>query len=236
MALRHGKDSEIVGALAVLAGSQTRYEAFSSLVDLNWECFELLAEQALAQPAQTNLLLRQVGELWRTLDSRARSRAATCPYLLVDAGFADPNRWRRPENEPRSAPCTTFFTVRRASAVARQVFMYAWHLSQSKNFAAQLLLGMPTRCTHLIGSCTLSQIHELAERHPDWMCPRWPNLVSFWRELLLAAASGEFVALENARMRGLRLLAAELRVASTQAVDQTRPSESARAVVRRGNP
>ena len=116
--------------------------------------------------------------------------------------------------EPSPAPYASFFTVPRASAVASQVFMYAWHLAQAQNTSAQLLLGMPTHCTQLISSCTVPQIHELAERHPEWMLPRWPTKVKVWRELLLAAASGEVIALENARMHGVQLLAAEFRAAS----------------------
>jgi hypothetical protein len=221
MLLQRETEEEIVGEFANLAAASMRCEAFDSLVELNGQCLELLADQALTQPAQGNLLLRQVGELWRTLDASARRRAAACPYLLVDAGFSDPGRWRwlqgRHVNEGAPAPYASFFTVPRASAVARQVFIYAWHLAQSKNNAAQLLLGMPAYCTQVIGACTLPQIHELAERHPEWMRPRWPTKVKVWRELLLAAASGEVVALENARMHGLQLLAGEVRAASLRA-------------------
>jgi hypothetical protein len=219
--LHRETEEEIVGEFANLAAASTRSEAFDSLVELNGQCLELLADQALTQPAHGSLLLRQVGEIWRTLDEAARRRAASCPYLLVDAGFSDPSRWRWLEGpnvlDLTRAPYPSFFTVPRASAVARQVFIYAWHLAQSKNTAAQLLLGMPTYCTQLISSCTLPQIHELAERHPEWMRPRWPTKVKVWRELLLAAASGEVVALENARMHGLQLLAGEFRTASLRA-------------------
>jgi hypothetical protein len=218
MLLQRETEDEIVGEFADLAAASMRSEAFDSLVELNGQCLELLADQALAPLAQGNLLLRQVGEIWRTLDAAARRRAASCPYLLVDAGFSDPSRWRwlegRHVSEGAPAPYASFFTVPRASAVVRQVFIYAWHLAQSKNTAAQLLLGMPTNCTHVISACTLPQIHELAERHPEWMRPRWPTKVKVWRELLLAAASGEVVALQNARMHGLQLLAGEVRAAS----------------------
>jgi len=218
MVLQRETEEEIVGEFANVAAAATRSEVADSLVGLNGQCLDLLADQALAQPAPGNLLLRLVGEVWRTLDEAGRRRAASCPYLLFDAGFSDPSRWRwlqgQHVQEPTPAPYTSFFTVPRASAVARQVFIYAWHLAQSKNTAAQLLLGMPTYCTQLISSCTLPQIHELAERHPEWMRPRWPTKVKVWRELLLAAASGEVVALENARMHGLQLLAAEFRAAS----------------------
>jgi hypothetical protein len=216
-----------VGEIEGLKISWSRSEAIDSLMELNSQCLELLAEQALTQAAQSNLLLRQVGEIWRTLDDGARRRAAACPYLLVDAGFSDSARWQWVEgesvNEAAPISCATFFTVPRAAAVTHQVFMYAWHLARSKNVATQLLLGMPAHCVHLISACTLSQIHELAARHPDWLRPRWPGRVKVWRQLLLAAASGEVVALESARMHGLQLLAAECRAASIQALKRGRP-------------
>jgi hypothetical protein len=222
MVLRRETGESLIGDFAGLKASWLQSDAFDSLVELNVQCLELLAEQSLAQIAQGNLLLRQVGEIWRTLDHEARRRAAACPYLLVDAGFADLARWRLLQGQHVSdsalATYPTFFTVPRASAVVRQVFMYAWHLARSKHAATQLLLGIPTHCAHLISTCTLTQIHELAERHPEWLRPRWPNRVRVWRELLLAAASGEVVALENARMHGLQLIAAECRNASLEAL------------------
>jgi hypothetical protein len=134
MLLQRETEEEIVGEFANLTAASTRSEAFESLVGLNGQCLELLADQAMAQPAQGNLLLRQIGDIWRTLDAAARRRAALCPYLLVDAGFSDPGRWRwlegRHVNDVAPAPYSSFFTVPRASAVARQVFMYAWHLAQ----------------------------------------------------------------------------------------------------------
>jgi hypothetical protein len=228
MALHREMDEVLIGELARLRASWLQPEAFDSLVELNGECLELLAEQALAQPLQGNLLLRQVGEIWRTLDTEARHRAASCPYLLFDAGFTDPARWRAVDGlnvgEATTMPYATFFTVPRASAVVRQVFIYAWHLARSKNVSAQLLLGIPAHCTHLISAHTLTQIHELAERHPEWMRPRWQNRIRIWREFLLAAASGDIIALENSRMHGIQLIAAECRAASLLALKNNRSS------------
>lgn len=222
MLLRRETDEDLVADFATLTTSWLHSEVFDSLVELNGQCLELLAEQALAQPVtQGNVLLRQVADIWSMLDEDARRRAASCPYLLVDAGFSDPSRWRWLEgqhvNEAVSAPYVSFFTVPRAAAVASQVFMYAWHLARTKNTSAQLLVGMSAHCAHLISACTLSQVHELAEHHPEWMRPRWPTRVKVWRELLLAA-SGDIFTLENARMHGLQLLAAECRSASIQAL------------------
>lgn len=220
MMLHRDNDGESIGGLSGLTGPSPRSEVFESLFELNGQCLELLAEQALAQTSQGNLLLRQVSEIWRTLDESARERAAACPYLLVDVGFSDPIRWRSADSQHVSdsvrASYGSFFTVPRAAAVARQVFIYAWHLARSKDPAAQFLLGMPAHCTQLVSACTFPQMHELAEKNPEWLRPRWPTRVKIWRQLLLAAASGEVVALENARMHGLQLLAAECRNASLQ--------------------
>jgi hypothetical protein len=186
-----------------------------TLVELNELCFALLTEQAGVRGASASLLLRQIAELWRSLDAAARQRAAACPYLLIDAGFADPLRWRLPPapqvaDAPGAYP--SFFTVPAATELARLVFTYAWHLARSQASAARLLLGMPAPSAALIGDYTLRQIQSLAESRPEWLRPRWPARGQFWRELLLAAASGEGPVLERARLRGVMLLAAEARL------------------------
>src|SRR5882672_10402657 len=133
-----------------------------------------------------------------------QAAARTAPAsLLLRAGFADPLRWRQPAavgvGDAGQAAYTTFFTVPAATGVARLVFTYAWHLARSQSAAA------------LIAHYSLRQIHALAETHQAWLKPRWPARVQVWRELLLAAASGEAPALERARLHGLTLLAADAR-------------------------
>jgi hypothetical protein len=193
-------------------------ETLETLVELNELALELLGEQAAARGTAASLLLRQVAEVWGSLDAGARRRAASCPYLLLDAGFADPLRWRSPPapqvGDGASVGYTSFFTVPAAAVVARLVFTYAWHLARSQSAAARLLLGMPAPSAVLIGHYTLGQIQGLAEHHLEWLRPRWPARVQVWRQLLQAAASGETRALERARLRGLTLLAAEARGAA----------------------
>lgn len=200
-----------------VAGAWLRPGTLESLTELNELSLALLAEQALARGAAASPLLRQIAELWCGLDGAARRRAAACPYLLLDAGFADPVRWRvSPAAQVADAghgSYTAFFTVPAATAVARLVFTYAWHLASSQVCAARLLLGMPASSAALIGRHTLRQIQALAESRLDWLKPRWPARVQVWRELLLAAAAGESPALERSRLRGLTLLAAEARLA-----------------------
>jgi hypothetical protein len=184
-------------------------QTLDSLVELNSQCLELLAEQPLVNHRHAPVL-PAVGELCRTLDAQARARAAACPFLLLDAGFADLKRGWGMSAEPRPNDFGAFFTVKRAQSVARQVAIFAWHIAQSKGFDAQLLLGMPVQCSSLISTYTLSQIDEIADGNSAWLSPRWSDRVSFWRHLLLAAASGEFRALEAARLQGLQLMAADV--------------------------
>jgi hypothetical protein len=194
-----------------------RAGALDSLIELNELCLSLLAEQAAVRSGPPNGLLRQLGELWQRLDAAARHRAAACPYLLLDAGFADPLRWQVPAapqvGDAGGHRYTCYFTVPAAAEVARLVFIYAWHLARSQAAAARLLLGMPASSAALIGHYTLRQVQTLAENHLDWLRPRWPARVQVWRELLLAAVSGEAATLERARLWGLTLLAAEVRLA-----------------------
>jgi len=188
--------------------------ALDTLAELNEMALALLAEQAASAGSEPRPLLREVGALCRTLDGEARRRAAAAPYLLLDAGFADRERWRHGAPQVADsgrAPSPAFFTVPGTVEVARLCLTYAWHLARAESAAARLLLGMPPGCAALIAELSLRRIDGLAERHPEWLRPRWPAQPQLWRELLLAAAAGEARALSRAHLHGLTMLAAEAR-------------------------
>jgi hypothetical protein len=221
MLLRCGKDQGATDEDATPAGCWLRAGTLDSLTELNELGLALLAEQSAVRSGISSGLLPPLAELWCALDGAARRRAAACPYLLLDAGFGDPTRWRTPPGAPQVGDAAIdryarYFSVPAATEVARLVFIYAWHLSRSQSAAARLLLGMPAASVALISRYTLRQIQALAESHPEWLRPRWPTRVQVWRELLLAAASGETMRLERARLRGLTLLAAEARRAAAR--------------------
>lgn len=208
--------NEALVALELRARSRAcwlRREMLEALADVNHQCLGLLAEQALALAPQGQPVLQQVGELWRALDERSRWQAAACPYLLVDACFGDPQRWQCLSGsrlgEVSSAPYASFFTVPQTAAVARTVFVYAWSLVANYSAGARLVLGIHPHCADLLGACTVSQVHELAERGCGWLRPRWLKRVRLWRQMLVAAAEDDVVTLERSRMHGLQMLAAE---------------------------
>jgi len=208
--------NEALAALEVRTAGRScwlRREMLEALTDVNRRCLGLFAEQALAPGAQGQPALRQVGELWRALDERSRWRAAACPYLLLDACFGEPQRWRwlgGPGVADASCPSApAFFTVPQTASVARTLFVYAWSLVAGHPQGARLVLGIHPHCAGLLAACTVPQLHELAEHGAGWMRPRWLTRVSLWRQMLLAAADDDAVTLERSRMQGLQILAAE---------------------------
>jgi hypothetical protein len=190
-------------------------ETLKTLTELNEQCLELLAEQALLRAPHAPPMFRELVDLWSQLNAASRHRAAGCPYLLIDAGFADPYRWkwvganRVGDREPASY--TAFFTALGATKVAHQVFTNAWYIARTQPIGAPLFLGMPSHCANLLAACTMRQVTDLANQHTGWLRPRWAGRVRIWRELLVAAISGEGLALEMARLHGIQLLAMELK-------------------------
>ena len=133
------------------AQSWLRAETLAALAELNEQCLELLAAQArIGAMGPSAALLREIGPLLRSLDSDSRHRAAACPYLLVDAGFGDQQRWTWVSGyhvrdlDRRSSGA--FFSIPGVTPVTRQVLTYAWHLTRSQNAAARMLLGMSAHC------------------------------------------------------------------------------------------
>ena len=190
-------------------------ETLETLAEVNEQCLELLTEQALLRVSPAAPMFRELADLWGQLDVTSRRRAAACPYLLIDAGFADPYRWRWVggnrvgDREPTAY--VSFFTAPGAMKVAHQVFTNAWYIVRTQPVGAPLYLGMPGQCANLLRACTMRQVTELANQHAGWLRPRWAGRVKIWRELLEAAISGEGLALEMARLHGVQLLATELK-------------------------
>jgi len=187
-----------------------------SLAALNEEALELIAEEAARDPPTVPPLLRELQAPLRALDAAARQRAARCPYLLLDAGFASGARWSREERERQvhdgnAGVPAPFFTVQRAPRVLRLVLTFGWHLARSERTAARLLLGMSEGCAERLGACTLPQVEALAQAQLHWLRPRWPEYPRAWQELLAAACAAEPARLERAVMRGVQRLAAEAR-------------------------
>jgi len=191
-----------------------RAGTLTCLSELNEECLELCLAQARAGAAPP--LCAAIAHEWSALDAAGRQHASGCLYLLLDAGFAQLTAWRAggarqvgDEGAPGYAP---WFTVPAAVPLAQAVFTFAWHLARCQGSAARLLLGMPAASVQELCGHTLGQVRTLALRHLHRLRPRWMAQPGMWREFFAAAASGDPVRLERARLRGQTLLAAETRL------------------------
>jgi len=124
MLLHCGKKDGAAGEPAMPADCWLRAGTLESLTELNELGLALLAEQS-TDPGAASGLLQPLAELWRALDAAARRRAAGCPYLLLDAGFGDPTRWRTPPAAAQVGDAATdryqrYFSVPTATEVARR--------------------------------------------------------------------------------------------------------------------
>lgn len=185
-----------------------------SLGEVNEQALALLRAQCQVTALQPSLL-RNVSGLLSNLDEASMRRAAASAVLLVDAGFAHGSLWSDAivgaVNDRDSAVPAPFFTVDGAVGVMRLVVTHAWHLARSEPSAARLLLGLSAQNVAVIGGCTLSRLAHLAETRTQWLRPRWESRPRIWTDLLRTAAEGENGALERLRVRGLQLLAADVR-------------------------
>jgi len=187
-------------------------EVIEALPELNEFCFQVLAEQARA--GSPHRAAQQIAEGWLALDAPARRRAAAHPYLLFDAGFADPHRWQNLDlacqvnDPPPEAAYERVFTVTRAVTATELVFVYAWSLARRHAVQARLVLGMHPLCAEWIAAHSVLGAHQLGSRLWPWLRPRWLNSPDLWAELLQGAAEGG-AAHQRARLQGMRLLAAE---------------------------
>lgn len=170
------------------------------------ECLRLMAVDDAPDAPRLVTLLR---EDWRRLDVKAQRRLSACPYLLLDAGFAQPQRWdwmasaRVMDATPRCA----YFAGQGGVALVRRTLVFAWHLARSNRVTARVMLGMNTLSAERIAACRLADLEALAELSPGWITPRWEQQPNVWRQLIAAGCRGQALLLRQAQLRGLQLLA-----------------------------
>jgi hypothetical protein len=146
---------------------------------------------------------------WRALDAKAQRRLSACPYLLLDAGFAQPQRWEwllSAQVMDATVRCG-YFRGRDGVALVRRTLLLAWHLARCNRVTARVILGMSALAAERIANARLADLEALAELAPGWIVPRWEAQPIIWRQLIGAACRGQPLVLRQAQLRGLQLLA-----------------------------
>jgi hypothetical protein len=132
---------------------------------------------------------------------------------LVDAGFHDATRWRaaqRALDDDASASdegAEVGFRSRRIR-LARSTLLTAWNIIRLNPQAADLILGA-SECTEIIAACSFVELEELAERHFDWVGPRWEHRPENWYRLISLAQLPDCCPLTSVCLRGLFLFGGE---------------------------
>lgn len=175
-------------------------------------CAAVAGQRREAAAGAADELVRALLPEWCALDAVAQRRLAQCPYLLLDAGFAEPARWQlspaagvqeagASRGEPGAHGADPAWL-----ALRRRTLLLGWHLARSQPLAARVLLGMSPASAEYIAARRLTELEELAEG-AGRMAPRWAQQPQIWRQLLRAshAAAEE---LRWTQLRGLQLLAA----------------------------
>jgi hypothetical protein len=179
-------------------------ELHEPLVELN---MEILHSHIATVPGLQNQ--------WRALSVPARLRLAGCPFLLADAGFAQPQRWGRLPNLAvhETLPLRALLANRSVlpAPLVRRVLVLAWQMARENRPNARIALGMNRVCAGIVAGSRLADLEALAERRPGWIRPRWDQHCNVWRAWLNAAAKESPRRLEVLQLWGLQMLAAEVR-------------------------
>jgi hypothetical protein len=179
------------------------------VAEINELMLGILRDAAAASSAPR--LVTGLRELWCALDGTAQQRFARCPFLLLDAGFAAPERWERAGLEggvmDGSSP-HGYFASPSGVALLRRTLVFAWHLARANRLTARVLLGMSPECAERIAASPLKHLEALAEMSPVWIAPRWETQPAIWRQMIQAALDGQEAGLRRVQLRGLQLLAA----------------------------
>jgi hypothetical protein len=169
-------------------------------------CLRLMAHEEAPLAPRLVTLLR---EDWRRLNAAALRRLSGCPYLLLDAGFAQPQRWEWIGSAAvmESSARGGYFAGPGGVGLVRRTLVFAWHLARSNRVTARVMLGLSAQSAERIAASRLADLEALAERAPGWIAPRWEQQPNVWRQLLAAGCRAQPQLLRQAQLRGLQLLA-----------------------------
>ena len=187
----------IPGARQWLAGRWLGFGAMDSVTEINAQCLELLCSTAASSVQPLPGMLANHLPQWLRLSPAGREQLAASPYLLVDAGFDDDQRWqpsgRRMVRDLRRDLSAPFFVGEQVCDFVRRVLMFGWHLARANRQLARVVLGMtPTCATH---------VAALQLRDLDWLAQTPARLGA----AAMGAASGHLAApAARRRRRGRR--------------------------------
>jgi hypothetical protein len=192
-------------------GSARSFEIAKSL---NERCLQWLACAATTEAAPGLDVFRRNLDLWRMLDSRACTRAARIPVVLLDCNFTRADWWTsvvgRGVRPVRSSDSQKCIIAGDAGLVLREILIEARTIAVAEPRAAHLIFGAPSIGVRLLASMSLADIDRIAAEYSVELRPRWAERTIFWRNLLLAAIGDTDDAMSELYCHSLQLLGADM--------------------------
>jgi hypothetical protein len=178
-----GRDGDRVGHAAPRGptGIRGNGAALQLVREVNLQFLELLCDPVRV-PLSLKAFAAKLGLPESGPSSIIRRRLATCPILLLDAGFADEPRWRMATAKVCDAG--TSVACEASSRLAHSAFTCAWIIAAGDPGTAQWHLGMSASCAAVISRLSLQSVIELAEYHWDWITPLRADRPDIWKQLL----------------------------------------------------
>jgi len=185
--------------------------SLDAVTDINSQCIDLLVAMANAGARHCPALFAGQLAIWHEMPAAARQRLAASPWLLVDAGFDDPARWRcleqRMVHDLPAQYAEPVFVGQGVTEFIRQTLILGWHLARADRQLARIVLGMSAPCADRIAPLRLQDLEWLAQHRPGWVRPRWERQPQVWRHLLVAARDPGCTELTRVSLRGIQLMA-----------------------------
>ena len=182
------------GSLPSASGPESLGATLRTIFHVNGHLIRLAVELSQSHAAdRQSESLAQLGRILKSAEPGALDHVSRCPFLLVEAGFRDPARWiaardslGRSTSASDSAPPPGGGKI---LSLARSTMLVAWHVAQLSPLDADLVLGATADCAAVLASLSLPQMEELAERHSDWVRPRWELRLDRWERLVRLAST-----------------------------------------------
>lgn len=190
-------------------------QSLDLVYQLNERCMELLSKVAASDACAAALpIVAENRDLWSRLECEPRRIAARLPFVVLDVHFADQGWWQRvtsscSEQRASEARCK-LLPPEASEQLMHETVMFAWQTARWDRTVAQMVLGMSRSVAELISSLTPRQILAIATRESQSIGVRWANDPRFWRDLLLAAQTGNDERLADVQLHAKLLFCSEL--------------------------
>lgn len=177
---------------------------------LNGRCFAQLAQAVKAHPNFSSTPAFEIlTQFAAQIDARVCARAGSCPVLLLDLDFNDPDRWDRIIAGMSLVAPPALFAKEAASPLLHEILMQAWSLAHGAPRAASLFFGMAPKVIEALAKLTGEELDRIAQAYAVHLRPRWEDRRVFWARLLEAATGTNDEALVDVQLHCLSLLGGE---------------------------